>query len=60
MAKEAHFSIRLPLTLVIRLDAVAKKTERNRNFLIEKCIEDSLARMELELRESGGTRHLLP
>lgn len=58
--KDGHFSVRMPITLVLRLDAVAKETRRNRNQVIELLIENALSKVEDELKKGKSVRKFMP
>lgn len=57
--KDVHFSIRIPATMLIRLDKVAQATYRPRNQVINLLLEIGLNEAEAELK-AGKARKYLP
>ena len=48
MGDSAVVSARLPVELIKELDAICEKTGRNRNEIIQMCLEFSIDNIEIE------------
>ena len=47
VGKSTVVSVRLPDTMLAKLEDVASKTGRSRNELVQMCIDYALARLEI-------------